>query len=96
MYSRHPFNGVVSVQVRVPAYKVRLLRVALGILPDNGFRVVNSDNAFSCEPFARIGYHDDGFLAGDSDGGIKKYHLLYTFSRLTCYTNFSLVVNRNI
>lgn len=41
-------------------YKAHLLRVNLGDLANNEFRVLSADNAHTCDPYARIGFHDDG------------------------------------
>ena len=48
-------------QVRVPKYK----RWALG----KGFQSLDASCAFSAVPAARIGFHNDGFLAGRTCGG---------------------------
>ncbi len=53
------------LQVRVPKYK----RLALEHPNLAAFAEVNEANAFSPIPAARIGFHNDGFLAGPSDGG---------------------------
>ena len=53
------------IQVRVPKYKRWVLsQPILG-----GFQMVNAQNAFSAVPAARIGFENDGFFAGNSDGG---------------------------
>ncbi len=53
------------IQLRVPKYKRWVLeQKVLG-----GFMEVNEKNAFSGIPAARIGFANDGFLAGISDGG---------------------------
>ena len=53
------------LQVRVPKYKrLSLEHPALG-----AFVEVRGQNAFTKAPAARIGFHNDGFLAGPSDGG---------------------------
>jgi hypothetical protein len=53
------------LQVRVPKYK----RLALSQPVLDAFLEVGPGNAFSNIPAARIGFHNDGFLAGPSDGG---------------------------
>ena len=53
------------LQVRVPKYK----RVALTHPTLAAFVEVGEQNAFTKVPAARIGFHNDGFLAGPSDGG---------------------------
>lgn len=52
-------------QVRVPKYK----RMAIQRTEKRRFRVVNESNAFTLEPEARIGFNNDGVLAGPSHGG---------------------------
>jgi hypothetical protein len=53
------------LQVRVPKYKrLALAQPALAAMGE-----VGEHNAFSSVPAARIGFHNDGFLAGPSDGG---------------------------
>ncbi len=53
------------LQVRVPKYK----RLALQQPALAAFVEIGPQNAFSELPAARIGFHNDGFLAGPSDGG---------------------------
>lgn len=53
------------LQVRVPKYK----RLSLSQPALAAFLEVGEKNAFSGIPAARIGFHNDGFLAGPSDGG---------------------------
>lgn len=53
------------LQVRVPKYK----RLALQQPALAAFVEIGPQNAFSKLPAARIGFHNDGFLAGPSDGG---------------------------
>ncbi len=53
------------LQVRVPKYK----RLALQQPALAAFVEVGPQSAFTNVPAARIGFHDDGFLAGPSDGG---------------------------
>ena len=53
------------LQVRVPKYK----RLALRQPALAAFVEVDETNAFTQIPAARIGFHNDGFLAGPSDGG---------------------------
>jgi Domain of unknown function (DUF4832)/Domain of unknown function (DUF4874) len=53
------------LQVRVPKYK----RLALSQPALNAFVEVDESNAFTRVPAARIGFHNDGFLAGPTDGG---------------------------
>lgn len=48
-------------QVRVPKYKKWVL--------GEGFQVLDASRAFSPIPAARIGFHNDGFLAGKTCGG---------------------------
>jgi len=52
-------------QVRVPKYK----RLVLSQPIFNAFRVLDAKAAHTQIPAARIGFHNDGFLAGPSDGG---------------------------
>jgi len=52
-------------QVRVPKYK----RWVLGLPPFSGPVKVTAATAHTGTPAARIGFHDDGFLAGRTDGG---------------------------
>ncbi|MBN2377549.1 MAG: DUF4832 domain-containing protein [Sedimentisphaerales bacterium] len=52
-------------QVRVPKYK----RLALSEEIFGGFEEVNSQTAYTGAATARIGFHNDGFLAGKMDGG---------------------------
>jgi len=52
-------------QVRVPKYK----RWVLSDPHINGYQVLNRETAFSDLPAARIGFHNDGFLAGRTCGG---------------------------
>ena len=53
------------IQVRIPKYKRWVLsQPILG-----GFQMVNAQNAFSGIPASRIGFENDGFFAGISDGG---------------------------
>lgn len=52
-------------QVRVPKYK----RWILTDPAFNAFVPVDASNAFSAAPAARIGFHNDGFLAGRTCGG---------------------------
>ena len=52
-------------QVRVPKYK----RWVLSEPAFNAFQEVNAASAFSGVPAARIGFHNDGFLAGKTCGG---------------------------
>jgi len=51
------------IQVRVPRYKRQVLQL-LGL-----FERLQSPDTFSGKPHARIGFHDDGFLAEGDDGG---------------------------
>ena len=51
--------------VRVPRYK----RQALKLPPFDGFEPLTAETAFSGSPAARIGYFNDGFLAGRDCGG---------------------------
>ena len=52
-------------QVRVPKYKRWVLEPpVLG-----GFEEVTAATAHSATPAARLGFHNDGFLAGETDGG---------------------------
>jgi hypothetical protein len=54
-----------ATQVRVPKYKRWVLsEPVLG-----GFQEVTAQTAHTHTPTARIGFHNDGFLAGPSDGG---------------------------
>ncbi|NLX55408.1 MAG: DUF4832 domain-containing protein [Planctomycetaceae bacterium] len=53
------------LQVRVPRYK----RLVLQQPALAAWGEVTADNAFTSTPPARIGFHNDGFLAGPSDGG---------------------------
>jgi hypothetical protein len=53
------------LQVRVPKYK----RLALSQPALAAFVEIGEKNAFTPIPAARIGFHNDGFLAGPSDGG---------------------------
>lgn len=53
------------LQVRVPKYK----RLALSQPILSAFQEVNQKTAFGKTPAARIGFHNDGFLAGPSHGG---------------------------
>jgi len=53
------------LQVRVPKYK----RLALSEPILNAFEMVSEKTAHTKIPAARIGFHNDGFLAGPSDGG---------------------------
>jgi uncharacterized protein DUF4832/uncharacterized protein DUF4874 len=52
-------------QVRVPKYK----RLVLEQPVFDAFEEVTAEIAHSDRPAARIGFHNDGFLAGASDGG---------------------------
>lgn len=52
-------------QVRVPKYK----RWALGDPSESTWPTVHAENAFTDAPAARIGFHNDGFLAGKTCGG---------------------------
>jgi hypothetical protein len=52
-------------QVRVPKYKRWILESPLL----NAYQVINPETAFSGIPAARIGFHNDGFLAGNTCGG---------------------------
>ncbi|MDO5565309.1 MAG: DUF4832 domain-containing protein [Planctomycetia bacterium] len=52
-------------QVRVPKYKSSILKSDVF----NAFEEVTEKTAFSNRPAARIGFNNDGFLAGRSDGG---------------------------
>lgn len=52
-------------QVRVPKYK----RWTLEASPLDAFQTLNSETAFSGIPAARIGFHNDGFLAFNTCGG---------------------------
>lgn len=54
-----------ATMVRVPRYK----REAMGNLPFRGFVPLTEKNAFTDTPAARIGYHNDGFLANRDCGG---------------------------
>ncbi len=54
-------------QVRVPKYK-RWVQPILG-----GFVQVDPTNAHTRIPAARIGFHNDGFLAGQTCGGTEKF-----------------------
>jgi hypothetical protein len=53
------------LQVRVPKYK----RLVLSQPIFGGFQEVSQKTAFGKTPAARIGFHNDGFLAGPSHGG---------------------------
>ena len=53
------------LQVRVPKYK----RSSLEQPVLNAFEVLSPKTAHTAIPAARIGFHNDGFLAGPSDGG---------------------------
>ena len=53
------------LQLRVPKYK----RLALSKPSLNAFVEVEESSAFTQVPAARIGFHNDGFLAGPTDGG---------------------------
>jgi len=52
-------------QVRVPKYKRWVLEEPIL----GGFEQVAAETAHTRRPAARIGFHNDGFLAGDTDGG---------------------------
>lgn len=52
-------------QVRVPKYK----RWALSDPANNAFQVLDASTAFSGIPAARVGFHNDGFLARETCGG---------------------------
>ena len=52
-------------QVRVPKYK----RWVLESPRFNAYQVISMETAFSGVPAARIGFHNDGFLAGNTCGG---------------------------
>ncbi len=52
-------------QVRVPRYKSEILKSDTF----NAFEEVNEKTAFSNRASARIGFNNDGFLAGPTDGG---------------------------
>jgi Domain of unknown function (DUF4874)/Domain of unknown function (DUF4832) len=53
------------IQIRIPKYKRWVLsQPILG-----GFQTVDAQNAFTGIPAARIGFANDGFFAGISDGG---------------------------
>lgn len=52
-------------QVRVPKYKRWVLEDPLF----GGMVEVTAETAHSARPEARIGFHNDGFLAGETDGG---------------------------
>jgi len=53
------------LQVRVPKYKRWILEDPVLA----AFTEIDAKNAFTGIPAARIGYHDDGFLANKTDGG---------------------------
>ena len=53
------------LQVRIVPYKTRLLPLITG----RPCRLLDADLAFGDVPEARIGYHNDGVLAGPSHGG---------------------------
>jgi len=52
-------------QLRVPRYKSSVLKSSA----INDFFVLDAETAFSSKPAARIGFQNDGFLAGITDGG---------------------------
>ncbi len=52
-------------QVRVPKYKRWILESPLL----NAYQVIGPETAFSGIPAARVGFHNDGFLAGNTCGG---------------------------
>ena len=52
-------------QVRVPKYK----RWVLDDSPISEYEILDTQNAHTGSPKARIGFHNDGFLAGPTDGG---------------------------
>ncbi len=60
-------------QVRVPRYK----RLVLSQPVMDAFQRLDSKNAHDGSPAARIGFHNDGFLAGQSDGGTWPQAPLY-------------------
>jgi hypothetical protein len=53
------------LQVRVPKYKRNVLSQPIF----GTFEVLSEKSAFTGRPAARIGFHNDGFLAGPSHGG---------------------------
>lgn len=61
-------------------YKAHLLRVNLGDLANNEFRVLSADNAHTCDPYARIGFHDDGMRVREPR---RIDHALITCTELT-------------
>lgn len=61
-------------QVRVPKYK----RWVLGDVPLKNYTVLNAETAYSGTPPARIGFHNDGFLAYDNCGGTWTEPPLYS------------------
>lgn len=54
-----------TTQVRVPKYK----RWVLESPRINAYEILDSETAQSGRPAARIGFHNDGFLAGETCGG---------------------------
>ncbi|MFO7975544.1 MAG: DUF4874 domain-containing protein, partial [Candidatus Hydrogenedentota bacterium] len=52
-------------QVRVPKYK----RWVLGNVSLENYTFLDADTAYSGTPIARIGFHNDGFLANNTCGG---------------------------
>lgn len=55
----------ISTQVRVPKYKTWALTVG----SEGKLSVLNAANAHTNTPAARIGFNNDGYLAGPTDGG---------------------------
>ncbi|MCP4640522.1 MAG: DUF4832 domain-containing protein [bacterium] len=58
-----PLGGFT--QVRVPKYK----RWVLEDPAIDAYRILDGDSAFTAAPHARIGFHNDGFLAHNNCGG---------------------------
>lgn len=53
------------LQVRIAPYKTRLLPLVTG----RPYEAVGAGSAYGASPEARVGYHNDGVLAGPSHGG---------------------------
>lgn len=58
-----------QITIRTPILK----RQAISILAGRAYRGVNARNAFSLVPEARVGYANDGVLAGKTHGGTFPY-----------------------
>ena len=77
------------VAVRYPYLKQRIFAS-----PDGGYEVVGADNAYSGSPVARVGHHNDCFLASETDmgtynrGGARREQETAYLAADTLYTVF--------